>query len=68
VAVGLPEDVRGIIEDLRPVADVVTELEEGPLAKALQVEGLPAMATVDADGIVTASGYRLEALANHTAV
>ena len=68
VAVGMPEDVRGIIEDLRPVADVVTELEEGPLAKALKVEGLPAMATVDADGIVTASGYRLEALSSHAAV
>ena len=58
VAVGAPEEVREIVADLLPVADVVIEPYDGPLATLLQVRGLPAMATVDTDGIVTATGYR----------
>ncbi|MBP2327581.1 thiol-disulfide isomerase/thioredoxin [Kibdelosporangium banguiense] len=62
VAVGAPEDVGDIVAKLRGVADVVIEQVDGPLAKALQVKGMPAMATVGADGVVVASGFELAAL------
>lgn len=62
VAVGAPDEVSGIVADLRPVADVVVEPNDGPLATALQVKGFPTMATVSADGIVVATGYRTAAL------
>lgn len=62
VAVGATEAVGDIVADLRPVADVVIEPDDGALAKALQVKGLPAMATVDADSVVVASGFELAAL------
>jgi len=68
VAVGGPGDVDDIVGRLRPVAGVVVEPPDGPLAKALQVKGMPAMATVDADGVVVASGYELAALPRLTAV
>lgn len=64
VAVGAPDDVSDIVAALRRVADVVIEPEDGPLAKVLQVKGLPAMATVDADGVVVGSGFEVAALPN----
>jgi hypothetical protein len=62
VAVGAPEEVDDIVTRLRPVADVAVEPSEGPLATLLQVKGMPAMAVVDAGGVVVASGYELAAL------
>lgn len=66
VAVGPPDDVADIVAALRPVADVVVEPSQGPLATALQVKGFPAMATVDAGGVVVGSGYELAALPSLT--
>lgn len=66
VAVGAPDEVAEIVADLRPVADVVIEPADGPLATVLQVKGLPAMSTVGADGVVVASGYELAALPSLT--
>lgn len=68
VAVGPVDDVTDIVDTLRPVADVVAEPVDGPLATVLRVKGLPAMATVDADGRVTASGFELTALPSLTTV
>jgi hypothetical protein len=66
VAVGPHDDVADIVAALRPVADVVVEPSEGPLATALQVKGFPAMATVGADGVVVGSGFELAALPSLT--
>ncbi|OLF19241.1 TlpA family protein disulfide reductase [Actinophytocola xanthii] len=62
VAVGAHEDVEDIVARLRPVAEVAVEPAEGPLATALRVRGMPAMAVVDADGVIVGSGYELVAL------
>jgi hypothetical protein len=68
IAVGAPEDVRGIVDELRPVAEVVVEPADGPLANVLRVKGLPAMATVGPDNVVVASGFELAALPSLSAV
>ena len=68
VAVGAAADVDDIVGTLAPVADVVIEPPDGPLSTALQVKGMPAMATVGPDGVVVASGYEPAALPSLTAV
>ena len=68
VAVGPVDEVSDLVDTLHPVADVVVEPPDGPLATLLRVKGLPAMATTDTTGVVVASGYDLTALPSLTTV
>ncbi|KOX16313.1 redoxin family protein [Nocardiopsis sp. NRRL B-16309] len=62
LVVGGPEESAGEIERLTPVARVVHEADDGPLARALGVQAFPAIARVDADGRVLASGVEVRDL------
>lgn len=44
-------------ESLLPVAQVVSEAEDGPLSRAFKVVGFPAFALLDEDGNVMTTGY-----------
>lgn len=63
VVAGEPEQVPEYRDQLAPVARVVVEAPvDGPLATALKVQGFPAFALLDSDGMVVASGFSLEEL------
>ncbi|WP_327350916.1 TlpA family protein disulfide reductase [Streptomyces sp. NBC_01304] len=62
--VGDPEESAGFIEQLRPVARVVSELSDGALGAAFQVKAFPTILRVAPDGaggtVVTANDVRLD--------
>jgi hypothetical protein len=63
VLAGEPDEVEPYREQLAPVARVVIEPPmDGPISKALQVQGYPAFALLDADGKVVAGGFSFEQL------
>jgi hypothetical protein len=58
-------DLEGLAElvgKLSKVAQVVTEPDQGPIARAVGVRALPTMAVVDADWRVTSSGFSADML------
>ncbi|MFE3456598.1 TlpA family protein disulfide reductase [Nocardiopsis aegyptia] len=64
LVVGGLEEAAGEIAQLAPVARVVHEADDGPLTRALGVQAFPAIARVDADGRVLASGVEVADLEN----
>jgi thiol-disulfide isomerase/thioredoxin len=56
------EGAPAVVDELRPVARVVREAPDGPLATAFGVHGFPAFALIGSDGEVIASGIELTAL------
>jgi thiol-disulfide isomerase/thioredoxin len=63
IVAGTPEASADYVAKLGAVARVVREDDPGPVATAFGVEGFPAFALIDADGVVIASGTKLGALA-----
>lgn len=63
--VGDAEESRGFIEQLRPVARVVSERPDGSLTAAFKVKAFPTVLRVSPDGaggtVVTANDVRLDA-------
>lgn len=62
VVVGEPAAAREMVDRFEPVARVVVEDEDGPLQRAFQVRGFPAMCLLDADGRVKGSGSTVDGL------
>lgn len=62
VAVGTPDTTRAIVEQLLPVANVIVEAAGGPLQRAFEVNGFPAMCVVAGDGRITAGSSALDQL------
>jgi hypothetical protein len=56
VVVGDPDGAAGYVASLTPVARVVVEPADGPVARAFQVQGFPAFVTVDRTGTVVSHG------------
>lgn len=48
-----------LVEQLRPVAKVVVEPNQGPVSRAFEVRGFPAVGLVDPDGRMMAGGLGL---------
>jgi len=67
VVAGSPEEAAEAVDQLRPVATVVVEPDQGPVQKAFRVTGFPAFALVE-DGVVTASHYDLTPVADRDGV
>lgn len=65
VAGGQPDatDVTDYVTALTPVAQVVREATDGAVTAALRVDGFPAFALLDANGVVLASGVSPDELA-----
>jgi len=64
LVVGGLEEAAGEIARLTPVARVVHEADDGPLTRALGVRAFPALARVDSEGRVLASGLQVRDLEN----
>jgi thiol-disulfide isomerase/thioredoxin len=62
LVVGGLEEAAGEIARLAPVARVVHEADDGPLTRALGVSAFPAIARLDSDGRVVASGVQVRDL------
>jgi thiol-disulfide isomerase/thioredoxin len=62
VVQGDQEALADLTGKLSKVARVVTEPDQGPIARAAGVRALPTMAVVDADWRVTSSGYSADML------
>ncbi|WP_163505999.1 TlpA family protein disulfide reductase [Fodinicola acaciae] len=60
---GTVDDAADYVARLSAVARVVREEDGGPVTTAFGVEGFPAFALIDTDGVVLASGTKLGALA-----
>lgn len=60
---GPADDAADYVARLNAVARVVREDANGPVTAAFAVEGFPAFALVDADGVVLSSGTNLSVLA-----
>ena len=59
VVVGAMDEVEELVALLEPVARVVVEdsLDASGVAGAFKVKGVPAMCTLNDDGVVAASGF-----------
>ena len=66
VVAGTAEESEATVEQLRQVATVVVEPDQGPVQKAFGVVGFPAFVLVD-DGWVAASDFDLSPLAERDA-
>ena len=66
VVVGTAEETAEVVDQLRPVAVVVTELDQGPVQRMFGVTGFPAFVLVE-DGVVAASNFLLGPVAEHDA-
>ncbi|HEX5596094.1 MAG TPA: TlpA disulfide reductase family protein [Micromonosporaceae bacterium] len=64
VVVGTNEETAEVVEQLRPVATVVVELDQGPTQRAFGVTGFPAFVLVD-EGRIAASDFNLASVAGH---
>jgi protein-disulfide isomerase len=67
VVAGSPGEAAEAVDQLRPVATVVVEPDQGPVQKAFGVTGFPAFALVE-DGVVAASHYDLKPVADRDGV
>jgi len=71
VVVGDETAVAQMVAEFEPVARVVVErgvAAEGSVSQAFGVRGFPALAVLDADGAVAASGFELDRLPAHALV
>lgn len=57
-----PEPAAELVATLTPVARVVSEPPDGPVARAFGVQGTPAYCRVESGGVVADSGFDLRAL------
>lgn len=64
VVVGDEHESAAVVDELRKVATVVLEAEEGPIQQAFGVTGFPAFVAL-ADGRVAASDYNLAPVIEH---
>jgi hypothetical protein len=64
VVVGDDDDDNAgpLVATLAGVARVVRDVDSGPMSTAFGVQGFPAFALVESDGVVRASGHELSAL------
>jgi thiol-disulfide isomerase/thioredoxin len=62
VAAGSAEETADMVAQLGEVAEVVLEQTGGPLHKAFEATGYPALCLVDGTGIVLASGWEMSVL------
>ncbi|MEV4641678.1 hypothetical protein AB0J80_30475 [Actinoplanes sp. NPDC049548] len=60
VVVGDRSNAGKFVDVLSPVAQVVVEAEHGPMARAFEVNGYPAVAMVGAGGVLTAAGATIK--------
>ncbi|MDG6107216.1 redoxin domain-containing protein [Dactylosporangium aurantiacum] len=64
VVVGTAEETAEVVRQLRAVARVVTEPDQGQVQRAFGVTGFPGFILVE-DGVVAASNFLLGAVAEH---
>lgn len=64
VIVGGDDEENAVLRgDLDAVATVLTDVERGPVVRAFGVNGYPAFAVLDEDGVVSSSGFDTEQIA-----
>jgi thiol-disulfide isomerase/thioredoxin len=62
VAAGDPTETADLVAELAGVAEVVVQSENGPMERAFEVRGYPALCLLEPGGRVVASGFGLDAL------